>query len=188
MPFCIVGGAMLSRKRVDWIPCQLGLEIIDKLPVTRSEQMDMKASVRTVWSSACASICVVAKLVDVHSSLCVKIVAGNIPWNARGWRFIRLVKCDSAFDCRIAADNSHYIDGQEGQQRFQQRYCIIMCQGSPLKQTLHHHSHYPVGKDRTLLMPSSSGIWTCGPMVSSRCLCSTYLLWPSRNYSLEVIL
>lgn len=58
--------------------------------------------------SGCASIGVVTKGMDVHATLSVGIVAGDIPRHSRLGALGGLLESDGALDIGVAAEDSNY--------------------------------------------------------------------------------
>jgi hypothetical protein len=59
-------------------------------------------------SSRCASICVVAELVDVHATLGIGIMAGNVPCDGRRGRLVGLLEGDGTGNLRVASNKCNY--------------------------------------------------------------------------------
>jgi hypothetical protein len=59
-------------------------------------------------SSGCAAVCVVTKLMDVHATLGIGIVTGDVPCDS-GWRgFGGLLEGDGALDVGVTTDGCNY--------------------------------------------------------------------------------
>jgi hypothetical protein len=61
-----------------------------------------------MWSSRSASVCVVSKGVNVHSALCIGIVAGDFPGDGGGSRLGGLLKGDDALDGGFSTNDGNY--------------------------------------------------------------------------------
>lgn len=59
-------------------------------------------------SSRGAAVCVVTELVNVHSTLGIGIVAGDVPGDSGRSGLGHLLKVDSAGDLRVSSDESNY--------------------------------------------------------------------------------
>lgn len=60
-----------------------------------------------------ATIGVVAKGVDVHATLSIGIVAGNVPGDGGGVRLGGLLEGDSAGDLGVTTDDANYMPSRE---------------------------------------------------------------------------
>ena len=61
-------------------------------------------------SSTGASVCIVSKLVDVHSSFSTSIVARDVIGNCRWGRFGRLLKGNGPGDLGVPADDGNWCE------------------------------------------------------------------------------
>jgi hypothetical protein len=62
----------------------------------------------TVGSGRCASVCVVAELMDVHATLGIRVMAGNVPCDSGRGRLVGLLKGDCAGNLRVASNKCNY--------------------------------------------------------------------------------
>ena len=68
----------------------------------------MRMEEHTMWARRCAAVCVVTKLMDVHASLGIGVVAGDVPADV-GWRGLGgLFESDSALDVRVTSEDSNW--------------------------------------------------------------------------------
>lgn len=63
---------------------------------------------RTMRTGASAAVGVVAELMDMHSTLCVGIVARDVVGNGSGRILVRLLEGDGALDFRVSTEDSNY--------------------------------------------------------------------------------
>jgi hypothetical protein len=61
-----------------------------------------------VRTSGCATVGVVTKGVDVHATLGVSVVAGDVPANGGEGVLRLLLKGDGALDVRVTTNDSNY--------------------------------------------------------------------------------
>lgn len=62
-----------------------------------------------MWSSGSAAVGVITKLMNVHSSLRIGIVAGDVVLNGGRVRIGGLLEDNSAGDLGVTTQNSHYL-------------------------------------------------------------------------------
>lgn len=61
-----------------------------------------------VRTSGSATVGVVTKLVDVHASQGVGVIAGNVPRDGGGVVFVFLLEVDNSENLRVSSDNSNW--------------------------------------------------------------------------------
>jgi len=67
---------------------------------------------RTMWSGRCAAVSVVTELMDVHATLSIGIVSGDVPCDG-GWGvLLGLLESDGAGDLGVTADGSNCNGGE----------------------------------------------------------------------------
>lgn len=62
----------------------------------------------TVGTCRGAAVCVVSEGVNVHASLGIGVIAGNVPGNSSLAGFGLLLKRHGAFDVGVSTENGHY--------------------------------------------------------------------------------
>jgi hypothetical protein len=74
--------------------------------------MRIMGILHTVRTGRCAAIGVVTELVNVHATLSVGVVAGDVPCDG-GWGALTgLFKGDSALDVGVSTENSDCSEGR----------------------------------------------------------------------------
>jgi hypothetical protein len=59
-------------------------------------------------SGRCAAVGVVTELMDVDSTLCVRVVAGDVPCDSGGGRLGGLLEGNGTGDLRVASNERNY--------------------------------------------------------------------------------
>lgn len=60
-----------------------------------------------MWSSTCASVGIVSKLMNMHATLGTRIIACDVPANGCRGRLGRLLEGDGAGDLGVPAEDSN---------------------------------------------------------------------------------
>jgi hypothetical protein len=77
--------------------------------------------VLTVRTSRCAAVGVVTKLVDVHATFSIGVIASDVPCDG-GWGGLGgLLEGNGPSDLRVSSDSSNY-DGQKRSARIRRQY------------------------------------------------------------------